>query len=93
MVNFEGGVKKVFYRGFNLNKDGKLEQFQPKTDIVSLSNLRNRLKQLDLDRTGSIPMGFKDRIDSIITEEEARLRANFDDILSINSKVVGLLGC
>ncbi|HLE26151.1 MAG TPA: hypothetical protein VI935_10980 [Thermodesulfobacteriota bacterium] len=39
----------------------------------------------------SIPMWLKDRVDSIITEEEARLRAKFDKVLSINSKVVGLV--
>jgi len=90
VVNFEEGVKKVFYKGFYLSKDGNLEEFQPKADVESLSILRNRLEQSDSKRAISIPMWLKDRIDSIITEEEARLRAKFDKVLSINSKVVGL---
>ena len=90
VVNFEDGMKKVFYKGFYLSKDGKLEQFQPKADIKSLSTLRNKLKQSDLKTTVPIPEWLKGRVVSIISEEEARLRAKFDKVLSINSKVVGL---
>jgi len=91
VVNFEDGMKKVFYKGFCLSKEGKLKQFQPKTDIKSLCMLRNRLKQSDHKTAVSVPEWIKDRVVSIISEEEARLRAKFDEVLSINSKVVGLL--
>jgi len=91
VVNFEEGVKKIFYKGFYLNKDGKLEEFQPKGDIESLSILRNKLRQSDSKMTVSIPEWLRDRVVSIITEEEARLRAKFDKVLSINNRIVGLI--
>ena len=91
VINFEEGVKKLFYKGYSFGKDGELEEFQPKADIESLSILRNKLNQSEARAKVSIPMWLKDRVDSIITEEEARLRAKFDKVLSINSKVVGLV--
>ncbi len=90
VVNFEKELKRIFYKGFNLNDDGKLEKFQPEEDIEYLSILRNRLKQTGSEKTISIPMWLKDRVASIVTEEETRLRAKFDKVLSINSKVLGL---
>jgi|Deesub1362A_J573_1020465.scaffolds.fasta_scaffold00395_30 SNF2 family DNA or RNA helicase len=89
MVNFEEGVKKVFYKGFNLNENGNLERFQPRSDIEALRNLRNRLKPVS-KKGVSVPEWLKERINSIIIEEEARLRAKFDNVLSIQSKIVGI---
>ncbi|MFQ6037463.1 MAG: hypothetical protein ACE5LV_02485, partial [Candidatus Aminicenantales bacterium] len=92
VVNFEQGVRKVFYKGFNLNQDGELESFQPRDDIESLHSFKNRSFKYDKERaTAVIPEWLKERIKSIISEEEARLRVKFDDILSMNSKVVGLI--
>ena len=91
IVNFEDGMKKVFYRGFYLGEDGKLGTFDPRADVESLSFLRNRLEQSEREQTASIPTSLKDRIVSLMTEEEARLRAKFDRVLSVNSKVVGLI--
>lgn len=89
-VNLEEGHKKVFYKGFRLSKDGKLAGFLPRDDMESLASLRNRPKHPDFENTTLIPARLKERIVSIITEEEARLRAKFDNVLSINSKVVGV---
>jgi len=91
VVNFEEGVKKVFYKGFCLSEDGKLEEFQPEADIEYLSVLRNKLRQPDSKMTVSIPKWLRDRVVSIIAEEEARLRAKFDKVLSINNRIVGLI--
>lgn len=92
MVNFEKGVKKMFYKGYNLNLDGELESFQPRDDIESFYILKNRLFKHDKERKAvAVPVWLKERIGSIVSEEEARLRANFDNILSMKSKVVGLI--
>jgi hypothetical protein len=84
IVNFDDGMKKVLYRGFYLGEDGKFESFDPKADVESLSFLRNRLKQSEREQAGSVPTSLKDRIVSLVTEEEARLRAKFDRVLSVN---------
>jgi len=65
--------------------------FQSRTDIELLSSLRNKSLQSDIERIASIPSWLKDRINSIISEEEARLRAKTENVLSINSKVVGII--
>ncbi|MBW1935303.1 MAG: DEAD/DEAH box helicase [Deltaproteobacteria bacterium] len=92
VLNFEQGVRKVFYKGFNLNQDGELESFQPRHDIESLYAPKNRYFKYGKEMaTAVIPDWLKERIASIISEEEARLGAKFEDILSMNSKVVGLV--
>lgn len=91
VVNLEEGVKKVFYKAFSLADNGQLEEFRPRTDIEALLSLRNRTAQIEHDKTLAFPQALKNRISSIITDEEARLRAKFDRVLSVNSQIVGLM--
>lgn len=90
VVNLEDGHKKVFYKGFDMSKDGNLERLQPRADMDSLFDLRNKSLHHNTEDMVSIPTGLKERIISIISEEESRLRAKIDNALSINSKVVGI---
>ncbi|WP_258190435.1 helicase-related protein [Candidatus Hakubella thermalkaliphila] len=91
VVNLEEGVRKVFYKTFSLADNGQLEEFRPRTDVEALLSLRNRTAQIEHDKTLAFPQALKNRISSIITDEEARLRAKFDRVLSVNSQIVGLM--
>lgn len=91
IVNFEEGKNKIFYTGFSLSNDGELKKFDLRYDIEELISFQSKPRQGKTYETLSIPEPMKNRILSIISEEEARLRAQFDNILSINSHIVGLL--
>ncbi|GFP27566.1 hypothetical protein, partial [Candidatus Hakubella thermalkaliphila] len=79
------------YKTFSLADNGQLEEFRPRTDIEALVSLRNRTSQIEHDKTQAFPQALKNRISSIITDEEARLRAKFDRVLSVNSQIVRLM--
>lgn len=88
-VNFETGVRKNIYKGYDIKDEGNWVDFEPQSDILALASLKNRSKKDD-DKRNYLPAWLQERIDSIIKEEESRLRANFDRVLTIDSKVVGI---
>lgn len=45
----------------------------------------------DIEKMISIPTRLKDRLISITSEEETRLRVKTENVLSMNSKVGGLI--
>lgn len=91
LVNFENNLKKSIYKGFNFYSEGKVEDFQPQSDIIALSNLKNKSIKKDDNEMNHLLDHLKERIISIIKEEEARLRAQFDKVISIDNKIVGLV--
>jgi superfamily II DNA/RNA helicase len=89
-VNFEGGMRRHFYKSFTIHGDMSCNPDSWREDIACLTSLSNP-RQLRQSQNGvKIGEATKQRIASIITEEEARIRAGWDKVLSITSQVVGL---